>query len=294
MTDTTLTALETHTLDVPGAVLTYDVRPSAQGTAPALLLIGTPMGASGFETLSGHFTDRTVITYDPRGTERSTLEDPSSPIDPNVHTEDVHRVIEATGLGPVDVFASSGGAVNALVLAARYPDDVRTVVAHEPPLVSQLSDRDHASVATKAIQDSYMARGTNVGMAHFMAVVSHQGEFTAEVAAQPAPDPQMFGMPAEDDGDRSDAMLANYLIPQTHYEPDYDALRTSPARLILAAGADSHGEIAQRAALAVAEKLGTEAVLFPGDHGGFLGGEYGQMGKPDEFAAKLREVLDES
>ena len=36
---------------------------------------------------------------------------------------------------------------------------------------------------------------------------------------------------------------------------------------------------------------GREAVVFPSGHGGFLGGEYGQSGKPDEFAAKLREVL---
>ena len=71
----------------------------------------------------------------------------------------------------------------------------------------------------------------------------------------------------------------------------YGALLTTTARLIIAAGGESHGELAQRAALAVAELLGTEAVLFPGDHGGFLGGEYGQMGKPVEFAAELRKVL---
>jgi hypothetical protein len=41
----------------------------------------------------------------------------------------------------------------------------------------------------------------------------------------------------------------------------------------------------------VAERLGTTAVIFPGDHAGFLGGEYGQTGDPDAFAAKLREVL---
>jgi hypothetical protein len=33
-------------------------------------------------------------------------------------------------------------------------------------------------------------------------------------------------------------------------------------------------------------------VIFPGGHGGFMGGEYGQEpGKPEAFAAKLREVL---
>jgi pimeloyl-ACP methyl ester carboxylesterase len=284
----------TRTLEVPGATLAYDIRENSSSAETPLLLIGTPMGAGGFVSLASHFGDRTVITYDPRGTERSTLADPATPINPKIHAEDVHRVIEATGLGPVDVFASSGGAVNALELAAHYPQDVRTVVAHEPPLASQVADREYAEAACLAIHETYMARGTNAGMAHFMAVVMHQGEFTPDFLAQPAPDPQMFGMPAEDDGDRSDAMLGNYMVSQTSYEPDYDALRAFPGRLIIAAGGDSHGELAQRAALAVADRLGAETMLFPGDHGGFLGGEYGQTGKPEEFAAKLREVLDES
>lgn len=293
MTDTLTQpgAATTRTLAVPGGTLTYDVRENASSTEPPLFLIGTPMGAGGFGTLASHFADRTVITLDPRGTERSALDDPTTPIDPDVHADDIHRVIEALGVGPVDAFASSGGAVNALALVARYPQDVRTVLAHEPPLASQVPDREHAEAACRAIQATYMARGANSGMAHFMATVMHQGEFTAEVAARPAPDPQMFGMPADDDGDRSDAMLSNYFIPLTSYEPDYETLRSTPVRLIVAAGADSHGELAQRGALAVAERLGVEPVLFPGDHGGFLGGEYGQMGKPVEFAAKLREVL---
>ncbi len=49
--------------------------------------------------------------------------------------------------------------------------------------------------------------------------------------------------------------------------------------------------MAYRGAFAVAERLGTTPVIFPSGHGGFLGGEYGQPGEPDAFAAKLREVL---
>ncbi|MGA9597528.1 MAG: alpha/beta hydrolase, partial [Acidimicrobiia bacterium] len=57
---------KTHTLDVPGAVLTYDVRSNDGTSRTPLLIIGSPMGAAGFVTLAGHFTDRTVITYDSR------------------------------------------------------------------------------------------------------------------------------------------------------------------------------------------------------------------------------------
>jgi hypothetical protein len=55
--------------------------------------------------------------------------------------------------------------------------------------------------------------------------------------------------------------------------------------------AESEGELAYRGAVAVADRLGTKPVTFPSGHGGFLGGEYGQTGEPDAFAATLRHVL---
>jgi len=287
---TTMTEPTTHTLDVPGATLTYDVR-KADSPAPVLVMIGSPMGAGGFGTLAGHFTDRTVVTYDPRGVERSTKADPASQSTPEQHADDVHRLITSLGVGPVDLFASSGGAVNALALVAKYPDNVRTLVAHEPPLASILPDREGALAVCRAIAATYQQRGFGAGMAHFIVVVSHQGPMTAEFAAQPGPDPAMFGMPAEDDGDRTDALLGQNIITCTHYEPDFEALRAASTRIVLAAGVESEGQLACRGALAAAEKLGIEPVRFPSDHGGFLGGEYGQAGDPDAFAAKLREVL---
>jgi pimeloyl-ACP methyl ester carboxylesterase len=287
--------LTTRTLDVPGATLTYDVRPADDASAPPLLLIGSPMGAAGFGTLAGHFADRTVVTYDPRGSERSVKDDPASPTTPDDHAEDLHRIVEAIGGGPVDLFASSGGAVNALALVAKHPGDVRLLVAHEPPLASALPDREHALAAARAIHETYQQRGWGAGMAHFIAVVGHRGPFTAEIAGQPGPDPAMFGMPAEDDGTRTDPMLGSSMVSTTHYEPQWDALRASGTRIVLAAGAESggasDGEMAARGAFAVAERLGPAPVIFPSGHGGFLGGEYGQMGEPDAFAAKLREVL---
>jgi hypothetical protein len=115
---------------------------------------------------------------------------------------------------------------------------------------------------------------------------------TADLAGRPGPDPAMFGMPTSDDGSRTDALLGQNLISCTHYEPDFDALRAASTRIVLGAGAASEGEMANRGAFAVAERLGAEPVIFPSNHGGFLGGEYGQSGDPDGFATKLREVLN--
>ncbi|HEV8699083.1 MAG TPA: alpha/beta hydrolase [Candidatus Limnocylindrales bacterium] len=289
----TLTAATTRTLDVPGATVTYDVQRGGTGDAPALFLIGSPMGAAGFGTLAGHFADRTIITYDPRGSERSTKDDPTTASNPDQHADDIHRIIEEVG-GPVDLFASSGGAVNALALVAKHPEDVRILVAHEPPLASILPDGKNHKAAVRAIQNSYQTRGFGAGMAHFIAVTSHRGPFPDDIASQAAPDPATFGMPTEDDGTRTDVMLGQNIIGTTHYEPDFDALRAAPTRIVVAAGAESEGEMANRGAHAVAERLGTEPMIFPSHHGGFLGGEYGWAGDPDAFAAKLRQVLSEA
>jgi hypothetical protein len=101
----------------------------------------------------------------------------------------------------------------------------------------------------------------------------------------------MFGMPAEDDGGRNDLMLGSNILTVTQYRPDVDRLRAASTRIVVGVGAGSNGEIAHRGGLAVAELLGTSAVEFPGDHGGFLAGEYGQTGEPGPFAERLREVL---
>jgi pimeloyl-ACP methyl ester carboxylesterase len=292
---TTTTTIEptTHTLDVPGATLTYDIRRNDESTEPVLFLIGSPMGAAGFGTLAKHFADRTVVTYDPRGAERSTKADPSSESNPDQHADDLHRIIQEIGGGPVDLFASSGGAVNALALVAKHPVDVRILVAHEPPLASVLPDSENAKAAVRAISDSYQRGGFGAGMAHFMAVTGHRGPFPDDFASQPAPDPQMFGMPTEDDGNRTDVLLGQNIIGTTHYEPDFDGLRAASTRIVIAAGAESDGEMAHRGAEAVAQHLGTAPVTFPSHHGGFLGGEYGWAGDPDAFAARLRQVLSD-
>lgn len=287
---TTMTVPATYTLDVPGATLTYDVH-QVESPAPVLFMIGSPMGAGGFGTLAGLFTDRTVVTYDPRGVERSTKADPASQSTPEQHADDVHRIITELGVGPVDLFASSGGAVNALALVAKYPDDVRTLVAHEPPLAAILPDRESALAACRVISDTYQRDGFGAGMALFIGIVSHQGPIGPDYLSRPAPDPAMFGLPTEDDGDRTDILLGQNIMTSTHYEPDFEALRAAPTRIVLAAGVESEGQLACRGALAAADRLGSDAVRFPSDHGGFFGGEYGQAGDPDAFAAKLREVL---
>ncbi len=286
-----MTDQKTHTLDVPGAVLTYDVRSNEASTYPVLLIIGSPMGASGFATLASHFTDRTVVTYDPRGADRSRRTDGAAQTTPDEHADDLHRLISALDAGPVDIFASSGGAVNALALVATHPEQVRTLVAHEPPASQELPDREAVLAACVDIRQTYQRSGFGPAMAKFIALVSYQGPLPAGYADQPGPDPAMFGLPAEDDGSRDDALLGQNIVTCNTYRHDFGALRAASTRVVIGVGAESGQGIAGRAGLAVAERLGTPPVTFPGDHGGFLGGEQGRTGEPDAFAATLHKVL---
>ncbi|MEO7351732.1 MAG: alpha/beta hydrolase [Marmoricola sp.] len=289
-TETTRTS-QTRTLGGdPSAVHYYlagDLHESTQDR-PALLMIGSPMDATGFGSLANHFTDRPVVTYDPRGAGRNPTG--TSALTPEQHADDLHRLIEELGVGPVDLFASSGGAVNALALVAAHRDDVRRLVAHEPPIAALLPDRDEVLAVCDDMRSTYERSGTGPAMAKFIAFVMVEGPLSADYLDQPAPDPAMFALSIEDDGSRADPLMRN--IPGcTAYEPDLEALAVIADRLVLAVGVESGEQFAARAARSIAEALGLPATEFPSNHGGFLGGEFGQQGDPVAFAAALHAAL---
>ena len=285
--------MTTLTLAHPEVDLTYDVHgplPTTDGRPP-LLMIGQPMDAGGFAALRDQFPDRTVVTYDPRGLGRSTRKDDRVDFVPEVQAADVHALIGQLGAGPVDLFGSSGGAVTALALVAAYPDDVRTLVAHEPPLIPVLPDAPAAERALAGVHDTYAAKGWGSGMAAFMAMTSWQGEYSDAYFDQPTPDPAQFGMPTEDDGARDDPLLSDRSWAVSSYVPDVDALAAASTRVVIAVGEESAGTFTARTSEAAAALLGQQAVVFPSHHGGFLGGEHGYAGQPEAFGRRLREVL---
>ncbi len=287
--------MKTHTHETVEADIVYDVEgplPTTDGRPP-LFMIGQPMDASGFRALASYFPDRTAITYDPRGLGRSVRTDGLVDNIPAVQADDVHAVIGALGVGPVELFASSGGAVTALALVAAYPGDVTVLVAHEPPLVQVLPDAEAADRAVAGFRDTYAAKGRGAGMATFIAMTSWRGGFTANYFAQPTPDPAQFGIPAEDDGSRDDPLLSDRSAAVTGYRPDFDSLAAAPTRIVIAVGEESMGTFTGRTSVATAERLGQQATVFPSHHGGFVGGDSPYAGKPEAFARKLRDVLTE-
>src|SRR5579859_5200753 len=271
MTEPTVTTI---TLEAPGTILHYDIRPGT-GADPVLLMIGSPMGAAGFTALASHFPDRTVVTYDPRGSGRSKRTDGALQTAVEEHADDLHRLISALGAGAVDIFASSGGAMNALALVARHPEQVRTLVAHEPPAVRELPDAEHALAVCADIHETYLRSGSGPAMAKFIALVSEQGPIGADYLDRPAPDPGMFGLPSQDDGSRDDPLCGQNMISCTHHQHDFAALLAAPTRIVVGVGEESGQELAGRAGAVVAERLGLIPVVLPGGHGGFVGEGFG-------------------
>jgi clorobiocin biosynthesis protein CloN7 len=265
-------------LDVPGTRLYYE----RQGDGPLLLLIGSPMDSTGFAGLARALAGRyTVVTYDPRGIGHSTREDTTQDITPEQQADDVHRVLSALGGGPADIFGSSGGAVVGLALVTAHPADVRTLVAHEPPVIDLLPDRDQVRAQLQDVYDTYRADGPDQAMPKFMAHAGLGGPPVQQPGApawQPTPE-QVATMRAA-----AEMFLAHLLRPTTNYRPDLEALRAATPRIVVAVGATSTGQLAHRSALALADRLGTPVVEFPGDHGGFVT-------LPDQCAQLLDQLL---
>jgi pimeloyl-ACP methyl ester carboxylesterase len=268
----------TNTLKVPGATLHYEVR----GTGPVLLLIcGGIYDAAGYAGLADRLADRyTVVTYDRRGNSRSPLDGPPEPQSIEVHGDDAHRILTAVGVAgneSADVFGNSSGAEIGLELAARHPEQVRTLVAHEPPVYDLLPDSDHWRSVIRQVEDAYRTGGPGAAMEAFSTAL----EMNGGSEPQPEPDQETLAMMGRM-GENMDFFIAYEVPPFAEFTPDVEALKAS--RVVLAAGDASVGEAPHRAAFAVAERLGTQAELFPGDHGGF--GTQSQA-----FAARLRDVL---
>lgn len=267
----------TATLDVPGARLHYEVR----GSGPLLVLVGAPMDAVAFAPLADLLaTDHTVVTTDPRAINRSSVDDRDQDSTPELRADDLSRILAHLDAGPAAVFGSSGGAVTSLALVQAHPEQVHTVIPHEPPLLWLLDDRAEQYAATDDICATYLGGDRLGGWRKFMA--------QANIVLPDGALEYMFG------GDRDPQAIADETFwisheirPSTRWEPDLDALRAVSTRFVIGIGEDSVGQLCERTSTVLAKELGVEPTRFPGDHTGFVE-------DPARFAPRLRAVLRES
>jgi pimeloyl-ACP methyl ester carboxylesterase len=272
--------IRTETLKVPGASIYYEVR----GSGPVLLMMpGGPADAGAFRRIAGYLESHyTIVTYDPRGLSHSTLDAPvNDERIVQIFADDVHRLLAATAKEPAFVFGSSGGAVIALELVARHPEQVRTVVPHEPPAPALMADPAHERAAMEEIVRTYRTAGIGPAMQKFMVQTRIRSGPPPPPAGEPTPE-MREGMARMQRN--MDFWLGHYFLAISAYEPEFDALKAASTRIVPGVGEESRGELANEGGLALAKRLGTQAVVFPGAHGGF-------DSHAPEFATRLREVL---
>jgi pimeloyl-ACP methyl ester carboxylesterase len=311
--------LTVNRLQVPGGTVYYEVR----GTGPLMLVVGQPMTSGPFAAVADHLaTDHTVVTYDPRSQGHSPVDDPTQPVTPEVEADDLSRIITAIGGGPADVVGSSGGAVAGLALLLAHPEQVRTLIAHEPPLTELLPDAQYIRAAVDGVADTYRAHGSGAAWGAFISLVMHEGLITeagvrpaawpppgpdgpasdspapdspapdspapdAPASASPAPgeDAAPAGSPTEaEQKTAEEVFFLGMLKPFTRYVPDTEQLRSVRQRIVVGVGEASGDEIAKRSAVALAEQLRIPTHGFPGHHGG-------PVDEPEAFAAAVRRVL---
>jgi acetyltransferase/esterase len=276
----------TGTLSVPGANLYYEVR----GTGPALLLIPTGNGDAGPNApLANALADRyRVITYDKRGYSRSLLDAPrDGPFDRarlvQTDADDAHRLLDHLTCAPANVFGNSSGAIVALALLGRYPNRIRTLVAHEPPLASVLPDSARWLRFYADLYDTYRQSGPKAAMEIFRARMGMNGATRPPLHAQPPPH-------------ELEAMLArirrnhvvwfdNEILTYPTFLPDMEALERASDRLVLAGGSESREHFPYRPNMVLAQRLDIEIIDFPGGH-------VGHVTHPFEFADLLDRVLN--
>lgn len=292
---TTTGGVTQHQLQANGGRLYYEVR----GSGPLLMVIGQPMTSEPFGPLADDLaSDHTVVTYDPHGVGKSTVEDPTLPITPEIEADDLAAIIDELGLGPAMLVGSSGGAVAGLALASRHPDKITTLIAHEPPVVELLPDAAAVRSVVDGIEDAYRSGGSGAAWGAFVSLVMHQGPVPDDGVA-PATWPPPGDPSSEDEGESAEAppepsakqqaddelFFLRMLKPFTFYQVDVDGLREGTVRVEVAVGAGSGPEVARRSAEALAERLGQPTVEFPSHHGGF-------MEDPTGFAAAVRRTLE--
>jgi pimeloyl-ACP methyl ester carboxylesterase len=269
-------------LEVPGATLHYETR----GAGPVLLLIaGGPGDAAAYKGIAELLSDRyTVVSYDPRGNSRSTLDRPAQDQTIEIHADDAHLLLAAVGTDPAYVFGNSGGAVIGLDLVARYPGQVRTLVAHEPPVVEMLPVNARHRAFTRDVLDTYRKDGVGAAMQKFLAG-SGLGANAREQASARQNDPSPEDLEASTRvAGNVEFFLAHNFRAMTGYLPDVVKLQAASSRIAMAGGEASGTQLAYKSGAALAKRLGTVVLVFPGDHAGF-------STYPSAFAERLHKVL---
>jgi pimeloyl-ACP methyl ester carboxylesterase len=264
----------TSSVAVPGGRLRY----LTQGAGPLLLVVAGGHGdATKGRPLGAHLADEyTVLTYDRRGLSDSVTDRPARSL--TEHAEDASRLLEQVTEEPAYVFGSSVGGMIALTLASAHPDQVRVVVAHEPPALGLLpeTERPLAVAGLLAVEQAFADKGVDAALETFLEM--------ADIDPTDR-EPDVRAAPRTPQEAANFEVLARHDLPAIRsHELDVDALATSGARVVPAVGATSAHTWPHACGRLLGEALGVEPVTLPGGHLGYVQ-------RPRETAARVRAAL---
>ena len=254
-----------------GAELYFERR----GSGPALLMIPGGGGDCGGyvrigEELAGEYE---VISFDRRANSRSTGSREQT-MDVAQQSRDAVAVLDAAGVESALVFGNSGGAIIGLDLAARFPQRVRKLVAHEPPVIRLLPDAEEWIAFFDEVVALNDSDGPEAATAKFFESVgglTESHETRGAEAFERLRQNLHFFYQRE-----MDAFL--------RFVPDAEAIRAGGVPVVMSAGRESEGYYYARTVPLVAERLGCPVMEFPGHH-------TGATDVPEQFAVTLREAL---
>lgn len=258
-----------------GDNLYYEVR----GKGEPLLMIAGGNGDAGFYTYVADMLadEYQVITYDRRGNSRSTRNEPQN-FEVSQQARDAVAVLQAAGHSSAYVFGNSGGAVFALEMAAMYPQAVKAMVIHEPPVIRVLPDaekwqRFFANVYRTSFQFGVQAASFRFNLSlsiPFSAFKTVPKDFQQRVS----------------EANNERFLIRHEMIPSVNYMPDIASIKHNGVRMFVAAGQMTldKGKYFGRTVPILAESLGCEMVTFPGHHLSFFD-------RPREWADVLRNTL---
>ncbi|GLW20630.1 alpha/beta hydrolase [Microbispora triticiradicis] len=262
-----------------GATLYYEVH----GTGPVLLISQSGEGDADRTTdLVRHLAgDHTVITYDRRGLSRSALDDPDRGASMADHVDDVHRLLAAVTDRPAHMLGCSFGAVIGLHLAVEHPEQLDTLIAHEPvaPGLLPAPERVRHIRELEELQDLYRERG----------LAEAFGEIAAALGIDPVAQDTEPGLTPHPLDDRRragfDFFIRNDFGAVVRDTLDVAALGDTPVRVIPAFGRTTPRHVFDyRCAHELAALLGVEAREFPGGHNG-------NTTHPRAYATRILDLL---
>ncbi len=227
-----------------GNQLYYELR----GSGPALLLIPGAEGdaeeyARVVPLLQNEFT---VLSYDRRAYSRSPRPEGYAGTSVEQQADDAAALLEATGLAPATVWGNSSGAIIGLSLILRHPEAVTAAMLHEPPLFAGMSD------VGKVL--GFLREATANGKVPFLRGLT--GDIVYDGFSE--------GYKTRLASDRTfiEFEFDNF----EYFRPSDEELARVSTPMQVLCGSESP-PFFMEAATWLAERLGTNVAVIPGDHG---------------------------